>query len=191
MAATAIVIGVAVAASCSRSTSPPNMPPAKAPKMLPLGAPPISSGSTQLPATAIPTEPAASAPVAAKQEPPAPTATAADAPPAQAPASGLGIEDTKVGKGPEATKGKTCLMRYLGRLPDGTVFDSTHDRPFEFVLGKGDVIAGWDRGVVGMRVGGKRKLTIPPDLAYGLRGAPPKIPPNATLVFEVELVGLR
>lgn len=102
------------------------------------------------------------------------------------------IEDLLAGQGPEATRGKTVEVHYTGWLLDGTQFDSSvGDAPFTFRLGAGEVIEGWDRGVAGMRVGGKRKLTLPPELAYGARGAPPVIPPNATLVFEVELLAVR
>jgi FKBP-type peptidyl-prolyl cis-trans isomerase len=102
------------------------------------------------------------------------------------------IEDLVQGKGPEAVRGKTVEVHYTGWLTDGTKFDSSHDRnePFSFRLGAGEVIEGWDRGVAGMKVGGKRKLTLPPELGYGSRGAPPAIPPNATLVFEVELLAV-
>ncbi|HEY8431746.1 MAG TPA: FKBP-type peptidyl-prolyl cis-trans isomerase [Sandaracinaceae bacterium] len=101
-------------------------------------------------------------------------------------------EDLVVGHGAEAVAGKTVSVHYTGRLTDGSKFDSSLDRgePFSFRLGAGEVIEGWDRGVVGMRVGGKRKLTIPPELGYGARGFPGAIPPNATLVFEVELLGV-
>ncbi len=102
------------------------------------------------------------------------------------------IEDLVKGNGPEAVRGKTVEVHYTGWLTDGTKFDSSVDRnePFRFRLGAGEVIEGWDRGVAGMKVGGKRKLTLPPELGYGARGAPPSIPPNATLVFEVELLSV-
>jgi FKBP-type peptidyl-prolyl cis-trans isomerase FkpA len=109
-------------------------------------------------------------------------------------AGGLVIDDVKPGEGAIATKGKTVSVHYTGRLTDGTKFDSSYDRgqPIDFPLGGGVVIKGWDQGIEGMKVGGKRKLTIPPDLAYGARGTPGgPIPPNATLVFDVELVGVR
>ncbi len=101
------------------------------------------------------------------------------------------IEDLVTGKGPEAVRGKTVQVHYTGWLTDGTKFDSSVGRgPFSFRLGAGEVIEGWDRGVAGMKVGGKRKLTLAPELAYGAGGAPPEIPPNATLVFEVELLAV-
>ena len=108
-------------------------------------------------------------------------------------ATGLKQQDLKVGDGPEAVSGKTVDVHYTGWLEDGTKFDSSLDRgePFSFRLGAGQVIEGWDQGVAGMKVGGKRKLTIPPDLAYGQEGAGGVIPPGATLVFEVELLGVR
>ena len=106
--------------------------------------------------------------------------------------SGLEIEDQIVGDGEEAVAGQTVEVHYTGWLTDGTKFDSSHDRDqtFSFKLGGGQVIAGWDQGVAGMKIGGSRKLTIPPDLGYGERGAGGVIPPNATLVFKVELIGL-
>lgn len=101
-------------------------------------------------------------------------------------------EDLVLGDGPEATSGQKVSVHYTGWLTDGTKFDSSKDRnrPFEFKLGGGQVIKGWDQGVVGMKVGGKRKLTIPPELGYGAKGFPGAIPPSATLVFEVELLGV-
>jgi FKBP-type peptidyl-prolyl cis-trans isomerase len=101
-------------------------------------------------------------------------------------------EELVVGTGPEATSGQKVTVHYTGWLTNGTKFDSSKDRgdPFVFNLGKGQVIKGWDEGVQGMKVGGKRKLTIPPAMGYGARGAGGVIPPNATLVFEVELLGV-
>ena len=106
---------------------------------------------------------------------------------------GLKYEDLKVGDGALAEEGHKVSVHYTGWLTDNTKFDSSLDRgqPFEFNLGGGQVIRGWDEGVKGMRVGGKRKLTIPPDLGYGAQGAGGVIPPNATLVFEVELLGVQ
>lgn len=106
--------------------------------------------------------------------------------------SGLVIEDIVVGEGDVAEAGQYVSVHYTGWLTDGKKFDSSLDRnsPFDFGLGRREVILGWDEGVQGMRIGGKRKLTIPPQLGYGARGAGGVIPPNATLVFEVELLGI-
>jgi peptidylprolyl isomerase len=112
-------------------------------------------------------------------------------------ASGLQITDTKVGTGASPKTGQICVMHYSGWLyqngKKGAKFDSSVDRgqPFAFTLGVGDVIKGWDEGVAGMKVGGKRTLVIPPQLGYGARGAGGVIPPNATLLFEVELLGVK
>ena len=107
--------------------------------------------------------------------------------------SGLKYIDEKVGDGPEAKKGDNVSVHYTGTLKDGKKFDSSHDRnqPFTFPLGAGRVIKGWDEGVAGMKVGGKRKLIIPADLAYGAAGHPPVIPPNSELTFVVELLGVK
>jgi len=106
--------------------------------------------------------------------------------------SGLVIEELVVGSGAAAAAGQRVSVHYTGWLTDGKKFDSSKDRgdPFVFPLGRGHVIKGWDEGVAGMKVGGKRKLTIPPGLGYGARGAGGVIPPNATLVFEVELLAV-
>lgn len=131
--------------------------------------------------------------------PPAPEKTAekpkpaAPAPTASSDAK-LVTEDLVVGTGETAEAGDNLSMKYTGTLLDGTEFDSTAkhgDQPFKFQLGAGRVIRGWDQGIVGMKVGGKRKLTIPPDLGYGSRGAGAQIPPNSTLVFVVELIGVE
>ena len=107
--------------------------------------------------------------------------------------SGLVIEDLVVGGGATASPGQRVSVHYTGWLENGNKFDSSKDRgqPFQFSLGRGEVIRGWDEGVSGMKVGGKRKLTIPSSLGYGTRGAGGVIPPNATLLFEVELLALR
>lgn len=107
--------------------------------------------------------------------------------------NGLKIEDLRIGNGIEAKSGNTVTVNYLGTLLDGTKFDSSYDRgqSFSFLLGGGQVIPGWDQGLIGMKVGGKRKLTIPPALAYGERGVPGAIPANSVLVFEVELIGVK
>jgi FKBP-type peptidyl-prolyl cis-trans isomerase len=140
--------------------------------------------------TAIAALPACSKPV---DEPtsafkPAPGTPAPPAPKA------LEKQDTVAGKGREARAGDAVSVQYTGTLLDGTKFDSSYDHggePFKFTLGQGQVIKGWDEGVVGMKVGGKRRLRIPSDLAYGERGSPPTIPPGAALVFDVELVSIE
>jgi len=107
--------------------------------------------------------------------------------------SGLKYEELAIGEGAVAEKGQTVVVHYTGWLEDGTKFDSSLDRntPFDFSLGAGQVIKGWEEGVAGMQAGGKRKLTIPSDLGYGSRGAGGVIPANATLIFEVELLEIR
>jgi FKBP-type peptidyl-prolyl cis-trans isomerase FkpA len=108
-------------------------------------------------------------------------------------ASGLVIEEVILGEGNEAQAGQKVSVHYTGWLTNGNKFDSSVDRdePFDFSLGRGQVIRGWDEGVAGMKIGGKRKLTIPPELGYGSRGAGGVIPPDATLVFDVELLAVR
>jgi FKBP-type peptidyl-prolyl cis-trans isomerase len=105
----------------------------------------------------------------------------------------LVIEDQKVGEGPAVKKGDTVLIHYRGTLVNGTEIDSSYRRgkPYETIIGIGNVIKGWDEGIPGMKVGGKRKLTIPPDMAYGSAGAHGVVPPNATLIFEVELIEIK
>jgi FKBP-type peptidyl-prolyl cis-trans isomerase len=108
-------------------------------------------------------------------------------------ASGLEYWDLKVGSGPTALTGQKVKVHYTGWLTTGKKFDSSVDagKPFSFQLGAGEVIKGWDEGVAGMKVGGKRQLRIPPQLAYGERGYPGVIPPNATLIFDIELLGVQ
>lgn len=109
------------------------------------------------------------------------------------PVKELKIEDEKVGEGVEVKSGDTIVIHYTGTLENGQKFDSSLDRgqPFETQIGVGQVIKGWDQGVIGMKVGGKRKLTIPSDLAYGEQGIEGAIPPNATLIFELELLEIK
>jgi peptidylprolyl isomerase len=117
----------------------------------------------------------------------------AQAAPQAPPPTKLETEDLAPGSGRSAQTGDTVHVQYTGTLMNGTKFDSSYDHggdPFKFTLGKGEVIKGWDQGVVGMKVGGKRRLRIPPDLGYGAQGSPPSIPPNAGLIFEVELVSI-
>ena len=107
--------------------------------------------------------------------------------------SGLQYEDIVEGTGPSPRAGQSVTVHYVGTLTSGKKFDASRDRnqPFTFTIGRGQVIKGWDEGVMSMKVGGVRRLTIPPDLGYGARGAGGVIPPNATLVFEVELLGVK
>jgi peptidylprolyl isomerase/FKBP-type peptidyl-prolyl cis-trans isomerase FkpA len=133
--------------------------------------------------------------VACSKAPDEPTSTykpAQGMPPPPGPTK-LEIEDLSAGKGREAKTGDTVHVQYTGTLTSGKKFDSSYDHggdPFKFTIGKGEVIKGWDQGVPGMKVGGKRKLRIPSDLGYGANGSPPNIPPNAGLVFEIELVSI-
>ena len=139
------------------------------------------------------------APTGGSSDAAAPATPAADATPAPAGETGeitmpngLKYVDLVTGGGAEAKTGDQVSVHYTGVFPDGVEFDSSRGgEPYAFRLGAGSVIRGWDEGIKGMRVGGRRKLTVPPPLAYGERGYPPVIPPNATLVFDVELVGVR
>jgi FKBP-type peptidyl-prolyl cis-trans isomerase len=137
-------------------------------------------------AVAVPSAAPAATPAAAPAETPAAPASAA------AVVTSLIKVDTKVGKGAAAKTGDTVKVHYTGTLMNGSKFDSSLDRnePFEFKLGAGMVIRGWDEGVVGMKPGGKRKLTIPSDMAYGKSGHPPVIPPDSPLVFDIELLAI-
>jgi len=154
-------------------------------------APPTTTASTEKMGPSAPPKEAADAqPVPATPAAPIakPRKTAAPKPAA---IPGLVIKDLKVGKGAKAATGDSVTVNYTGWLTDGTQFDSSIGRaPFDFTLGAHMVIPGWDTGVVGMKVGGKRKLTISPELGYGPNGMGP-IPPNATLIFEVELLGVK
>ena len=107
--------------------------------------------------------------------------------------SGVKYEDVRIGQGEEAATGKIVEVHYIGRLGDGTMFDSSRDRglPFTFRLGAGDAIKGWDEGLLGMKVGGRRKLVIPPELGFGKQGIGSVVPPNAVLFYEFELLEVR
>lgn len=123
------------------------------------------------------------------EEPPPSTYKPAEAPPLPPGPDTLQIEDVKVGDGPEAKAGDTVKVHYTGTLMNGKEFDSSKGKdPFQFTIGKGQVIKGWDQGVPGMKVGGERKLTIPWKLAYGEKGSGDKIPPKAALKFDIELI---
>jgi FKBP-type peptidyl-prolyl cis-trans isomerase len=172
-----VTLALTAAAGCAKLTEPPKEEPMQAESANAAEVkPPDPTQKPAALASAKPAEPEA--------KPPEP------APPSN---EKLGIKDVVVGKGAEAKAGDSVKVHYVGTLPDGKEFDASkkHGQPFEFELGAGRVIKGWDQGVAGMKVGGKRKLTVPPSLGYGARGAPPVIPPNATLLFEVELLEVK
>ena len=178
-----VIIGIlalvaAIGAACAQDEPTPT------PTPLPTATPSPTPTPTLLPA-ATPSLTPTSAPT--------PTFAPASGPTTITTASGLQYEDLVIGTGETARAGATATVHYTGWLVDGTKFDSSVDRgqPFEFVIGVGQVIKGWDEGVGSMNVGGKRKLTIPPALAYGDSGAGNRIPPGATIIFEVELLGIR
>jgi FKBP-type peptidyl-prolyl cis-trans isomerase FkpA len=144
----------------------------------------VTAGCSAAPQSTTP----ATAPVPTQEATPAAPAPAAEASPA---VTALVIKDTKVGKGAKVKAGDTVSVHYTGWLMDGTKFDSSVDRgtPFDFVVGQGSVIQGWDQGLIGMKVGGKRTLIIPSDLGYGPQGTPDgTIPPNAPLKFDIQLL---
>ena len=122
----------------------------------------------------------------------APTKPQSTPTPTFGPVTELKIEDTKIGTGTEVKSGNTVTVNYIGRLINGAVFDtSVGKQPFSTVIGTGQVIKGWDQGILGMKIGGIRRLIIPPDLAYGAQGAGGSIPPNATLIFDIELLDVK
>jgi FKBP-type peptidyl-prolyl cis-trans isomerase len=165
------LVAFAALAACSSLTAPPEPEPI---------ATATTTGATAA-ASARPPPAASAAPVAAPAPPIDPNAK-------------LVSSDLTMGKGAEAKTGSTVSVNYVGTLADGKEFDSSRKpgrKPFVFTLGQGAVIRGWDQGVVGMKVGGKRKLVIPPQLAYGPAGRPPVIPPAATLTFEIELLEVK
>jgi peptidylprolyl isomerase len=151
------------------------------------------SGQPAAPAGKNATEAAAAASTTPSPTSDSPAATSAEKQGAEPAEAKLKITDLVVGTGAVAETGKSVTVHYRGTLTDGTEFDSSrkHGAPFSFPLGAGKVIPGWDEGVKGMKVGGKRKLVVPPDMAYGERGAGGVIPPNATLTFEVELLDVK
>lgn len=164
----------------------PEEPPTKAVATLSVPAPP--------PAPAPSAEPSAPAPVESAIASAAPEVAPpkAEASPVAQPVD-LVIQDLRPGRGRAVVKGDRVVVHYVGQLRDGTVFDTTQTRgqPASFDIGKGHLIAGWERGMLGMKAGGKRRLVVPPHLGYGAKGAGNKIPPDATLIFEIELISVQ
>jgi peptidylprolyl isomerase len=149
--------------------------------------------SASTPDTASASAPAAAPPTTTEAEPATASKPKVEVPKGPPPQK-LVVKDLRKGSGTAAKAGDTVTVQYVGvNYANGKQFDASWDRgqPFQFQLGAGMVIPGWDQGVVGMKPGGRRELTIPPDLAYGAQGAPPDIPPNATLVFVIDLVSIR
>lgn len=170
------VIGVVVFMNMNKKTPVPV-------NVIPLT--PVPPTATVSPAVNI--SPTPSLAVISTKSPSSPTPT-----PTIGPVTELKIEDTKVGTGTEVKSGNTVTVNYTGRLINGAVFDSSvGKKPFSTAIGVGQVIKGWDQGILGMKVGGVRRLIIPPDLAYGSQGAGGSIPPNATLIFDIELLDVK
>ena len=158
------------------------------------GGTPSASTSTPTPAATVPAAPPPAPPSADISHKPATTKIGGKTVTLKSTPSGLQYYDIKVGTGPSPNQGQMADVQYTGALPDGTKFDSSYDHgtdPFEFPVGAGRVIKGWDEGVATMKVGGKRRLVVPAGLAYGPDSPSPAIPPNSTLVFDVELVAIK
>ncbi len=173
--------------------TPPVTPPVETPPVTPpVETPPVTPPVVPPPVTPPPATVPAAPPVTPTPEKPSETPPAKESKKMTTTPSGLQYEDTVEGTGPSPEKGKVVTVHYTGTLEDGTKFDSSRDRnsPFKFTIGVGQVIKGWDEGVAGMKVGGRRKLIIPAALGYGASGAGGVIPPNATLIFDVELLGV-